>query len=72
MRQYKTELELCVFLKKFMQILPGKRSYAGGPRVLQESTKRFSVRAGAEITTVVSVKHGMMSKAAVERPLANR
>ncbi len=49
-----------------------KRSYAGGPRVLQESTKRYSVRAGAEITTVVSVKHGVMSKAVVERPAEDR
>lgn len=35
----KDGIMLCVFLKKFMQIVPGKRSYAGGPRVLQESTK---------------------------------
>ncbi len=55
-----------------MQIIPGVRSYARGPRVLKESTRRYSVRAGAEITTVVSVKHGVMSKAVVERPVEDR
>ncbi len=40
--------------------------------MLQESTKRYSVRAGAEITTVVSLKHGVMSKAVVERPVEDR
>ncbi len=40
--------------------------------MLQESTRRYSERAGAEITTVVSVKHGVMSKAVVERPAEDR
>ncbi len=40
--------------------------------MLQESTRRYSVRAGAEITTVVSVKHGVMSKAVVKRPVEDR
>ncbi len=40
--------------------------------MLQESTKRYSVRAGAETTAVVSLKHGVMSKAVVERPVEDR
>ncbi len=40
--------------------------------MLQKSTKRYSVRTGAEITTVVSVKYGVTSKAVVERPVEDR
>jgi len=40
--------------------------------VLQESTKKFSVRAGAAITTVVTVKYGIMSKAVVETSVEDR
>jgi hypothetical protein len=55
----------------FMQLACGKRSYAGGPRVLQEEKKRFSIKAGAEATNVVSDKQGVPSKGIIDGPVAD-
>jgi len=61
----------CVYLTKPMLVLRGKRSYAGGPRVLREEKKRCSIGAGAEATNAVPVKQGMPSKATVDGPAAD-
>jgi len=53
-------------LKKHIRYCVGKRSYAGGPRVLREKRKSLSIKAGEEMATLVSVKQGTISKAAVD------
>jgi hypothetical protein len=44
-------------------LLCGKRNYAGGLRVLEETKERISLRAGAEAINLVTVKKGVPSKA---------
>jgi hypothetical protein len=39
--------------------------------VLREEKKRFSMRAGAEATIVVSIKQGVPTKTTVEGPVAD-
>ncbi len=39
--------------------------------MLHDATKRFSVSNGVKIATVVSVKDGMVSKAAIDRAVTN-